>query len=640
MLQKMNRILVIGPIQDFHYVVDVLYDAGTVHLEDVSEQISSQEIPVSRWEEETSLEISNLLMRVNGILMTLPTPVTGKEQWEKRYQKQFWRNQTDIFSHAHEVIEGIEETTREISTRKGELEYTITALNRYEKTINQIRPLEEQLPVLEGYEVTVLLIQQDFSEILEIIRKELAKITQDRFEMISSEIDEETLASIIVFHRRYEDQVHSFIFSKNVNEVRLPQEYMGRPFDEVLDLIRAKREEIRFELASLNSQLAALSAKWWIEFSVLKAILEDKQKEILAFTQFGHTTHTFMIMGWIPVPQLVRTKDILREKFGERVVVANLELLPEEYEEAPASYINPWFMKPFEFFNSLVGAPKYTEVDPTPLISLFFPIFFGLMVGDIGYGLIILAIALIAKRRFRDLEWVQSLSSIMIISAIPTLFFGYLYGEFFGDFGEHMHWIEPMHLFGITWNRIDAIVPLLILAVAIGVIHVFVGLGLGIVNAVTKKSKKHVAEKVGMLIAITGLLVLVGVASEMLPATLFSPGIVAVVIALPFIIYGAGAIGPIEIMGTIGNILSYARLMAIGMASVILAIVANKLGGAMGVALIGVIVASLLHALNILLAMFSPSLHSIRLHVVECYSKFYEGGGKFYSPFKKEKLKD
>jgi len=88
-----------------------------------------------------------------------------------------------------------------------------------------------------------------------------------------------------------------------------------------------------------------------------------------------------------------------------------------------------------------------------------------------------------------------------------------------------------------------------------------------------------------------------------------------------------------EVMGTVGNILSYARLMAIGMASVILAIVANEMAGAFGIAIIGILMAVLLHGLNIVLAMFSPSIHSIRLHLVEFFSKFYEGGGVAYKPF-------
>jgi V/A-type H+-transporting ATPase subunit I len=88
-----------------------------------------------------------------------------------------------------------------------------------------------------------------------------------------------------------------------------------------------------------------------------------------------------------------------------------------------------------------------------------------------------------------------------------------------------------------------------------------------------------------------------------------------------------------EVMGTVGNILSYARLMAIGMASVILAIVANEMAGAFGIAIIGITMAVLLHGLNVVLAMFSPSIHSIRLHLVEFFSKFYEGGGIAYKPF-------
>ncbi len=283
----------------------------------------------------------------------------------------------------------------------------------------------------------------------------------------------------------------------------------------------------------------------------------------------------------------------------------------------------------------LVRPPMYREIDPSPVLAIFFPIFFGLMVGDIGYGLVIFAFALILKNKFASIGFVRNLADILMISSVPTIIFGFLFGEFFGDFGEIMGWIHPVHLLGVTWNRLEAIIPLLIFAIALGVIHIFLGLIIGIINEITRKNKKHLSEKVGMLLALSGLIAILSLALEITPAWTLYPTIVMVIVALVLIIYGAGAMGPMEIMSSVGNILSYARLMAIGLASAILAFVANKLGGEMEVLAVGIIVAVLLHTLNIILAMFSPSIHSVRLHLVEFFSKFYKGGGIVYKPFKK-----
>jgi V/A-type H+-transporting ATPase subunit I len=633
MLQKMKRIQVIGPKKEFNHVVDLLYHEATIHLEDVSQCISPEEIHLSKVEKGKTVEIAEILSKISVILATLPKiPNDASAQARIDHELQD-KNRDEIIQQAKEVIHELEYVTKDLATKKSDLKLSITTLERYAKVLNIIQPMEREIPVLENYEVTILLIQKQFEDVLILIREEMAKITGNRFEMSSTSVDEETLATLTIFHKRFSQQVHSFIFSVNVNEVRLPQEYMGKPFYEMFAGIETNKLQKIEEITVIDEKLARLSVAWYQELAVLKKTFEDISEELEEFNKFGYSEFTFVVMGWIPKKFLQRIKETVKNAYGDTVVIQELGVTAEEMEKAPTFYDNPRWVKPFESIMQLVRPPKYREIDPSPFLAIFFPIFFGIMVGDIGYGLVILAFALIIKNKLGTMEFVRNLADILTISALATIIFGFIYGEFFGDFGEMMAWLHPVHYLGITWNRLEAIIPMLIFAIGIGVIHVFLGLIIGIINEVTRKNKKHLSEKVGMLLALSGLIFL---ALEMIPSWMLYPVIIIVIIALVLIIYGAGAMGPMEIMSAVGNILSYSRLMAIGLASVILAFVANKLGEAMEILALGILIAVLLHALNIVLAMFSPSIHSVRLHLVEFFSKFYQGGGIAYKPFKKE----
>jgi V/A-type H+/Na+-transporting ATPase subunit I len=268
------------------------------------------------------------------------------------------------------------------------------------------------------------------------------------------------------------------------------------------------------------------------------------------------------------------------------------------------------------------------------VMALFLPLVFGAMVVDVGYGLVLLAIALFARRAFRvRTPLLARVSWVLVAGAAWSIVFGVLFGELFGDLGQRV--------FGdwAVWRyrpAAETLEPLLLLAVAMGAAHVVLGLGLGALEAIRFREGRELFDKLGVLLVLGGLFGLAGWAAGHLPSGALTPAVAAAVVGLVLVMSLHGALGlvtgPLELIGTLGKVLSYLRIAAVGLASAHLAAVANELG-TIGPIWMGVLVATFFHAMNVALAAFSPTIQALRLHYVEFFDTFFVGGGREFTPF-------
>jgi len=337
----------------------------------------------------------------------------------------------------------------------------------------------------------------------------------------------------------------------------------------------------------------------------------------------------FVIQGWALTDETAPLTERLNEVFGGRVAVEQRAILEQDLEKVPVALRNPPYLRPFELFTRLLPLPRYSSWDPTPFIGIFFPLFFGMMLGDAGYGLVLLAAALLLLWR-RPRGAGADAARILLISSSYAILFGILFAEFFGEAGGRL-----LQLTQILPERSRAVMPMLIFSLALGASHVLLGLLLGVITAVKRRER---GEAVGRIITIALIVCLASLAVSLLfpsPWLLTRPILLLTGLLLPFLVLSGGLLAPLEMIKTVGNIISYARIMAIGLSSVLLANAANHLAGLSGDLILGALAAVALHAVAIVLGLFAPAIHALRLHFVEFFSKFIEPGGRRFEPLHK-----
>lgn len=615
MILAMARVRILGPRLQLEPVLDRLQDLGLVHLAPPA-HAPLLDTPIRSVAEDRRLRY---LTRAIEDGVTALRLLGGDEG-----------GAAPVAEPLPRVARLCRRTRREaerLTSRIQGLEEEQALLSRYEAVFRAFEPLLRAQPRFasgRAYHVVVRAGQQDS---IARLREELTALLGPAFELRSHPLPADETALIILVPEHAAERVEQLLSAGRVSEVALPAGFAGRTLAEAMPAMQERARQLPAELARARREQADVRRATEPRLRAGLRLCRDAVAQLQARDLSRVTARAFVLEGWLPASGQPRLVASLGAEFGPEVVV---EVVGHDHwiaEEAPVVLRNPRLFRPFELLVSLLPLPRYGSIDPTPFVAVFFPMFFGLILGDLGYGAVLFVIGFLLRRRHREEGWQRSLAEILLACAAFTAIFGVVFGEFFGDLGRRWFGLHPL-----WFDREEAVVPFLILAVSLGAVHMLLGLVIGAVTAFHSHRRTAIGRGLAALMLVLVIVALLA-SVEVVPHALLTPATIAILVAFPLLVVVEGIVAPVEFLSTLGRVLSYSRIMALGTASVMLAVVANQMAGAFGSALVGVLFALLFHLVNFALGILSPTVHALRLHYVEFFGNFYSPGGVAYRPF-------
>lgn len=429
----------------------------------------------------------------------------------------------------------------------------------------------------------------------------------------------------------------------NADEVRIPSRSLSQIEQQELDL---EKDQI-----DLNGRLHDIAKKYIPALQQYEqALLQDAElKKALETTEKGAVERLSILEGWIPAG----AAEVL-DKFLDAQGVVYLKEKPVPGDKVPILLKNKGFASKFEVLGELYALPDYRELDLTPFFAPFYTIFFGFCIGDAGYGILITLVALFAKLKIsKEMKPIASLISYLGIS---TFVFGVISGGFFGIslYETNLPVYRELQAFYIA-NNTDMNNILFAMALGLGAIQILFGMGVKAVNETIQFGIKYALSTIGWIFlfigggTIVGLSKFAGIPMATMNPILYSilgiSGVMILFLNSPgkniFLNFGLGLWNTYNMVtGVLGDLLSYIRLFALGIATAILGFVFNSLamsvsGGFFG-AIFMVIVLVIGHSINLFMGGLGAFVHPMRLTFVEFYKNAgFNGGGKKYHPFRK-----
>lgn len=615
MILSMIRARILGPREELDAVLSAVQDVGLLQLSSTQPAGSLRPVESDPREAREVRRLRALLQDVDALTARFaPAPAPAKPQLPASiasWLRQFRRVRRDA-----ERLEARRRAFEEERTQTARLLEFIRAFRGLLPAGNGTRTHGYHL-VLRGQDATVV----------PRLREGLAKAIGDEFVLETAPLSTGELAAVLLVPPADAPRVERLLAQAGVHELPMPEGSGGRTLGQLAPTLTARLEALDADLAALERDRRALSQAVSPSLAGARAAAQDRLLSLAAKEKAAATPRSFVLEGWIPEAGYPRLVQAIGAHFGASVVVESVAREDWRGEAAPVVLHNPRLFRPFEVITTMVPLPSYGTIDPTPFVAVFFPMFFGLILGDIGYGLVLAALALWLRHGGAPGSTRRAVAEVLGAASAFAVAFGIGFGEFFGDLGRRWFGLQPL-----LFDREKSLLAFLGLAIAIGAVHIILGLTLGIINASHGHPRQAIGRGASLAMLLLIILVLLA-AFKVLPHGFLTPAVIGLLILFPILILAEGIIAPIEFLSTVSNILSYARIMALGTASVMMAVVANELAGSIGSVLVGVLFALLFHLVNFALGIFAPTIHGLRLHYVEFFGKFHSPGGQAYRPF-------
>jgi V/A-type H+-transporting ATPase subunit I len=663
----MKQIAFVGLRANRQQIVSILHDLGVVQLEPISKSVAG----MLRNERDSDLhrQISDQLLRIRALKSILPAqPVsecrrflsiddlveTSQSITIDEEVASLERQKEDLLTKLKETDENLR-LVQEFSffpLDLGVLQFRLahSFFGRVES--EKFQALKEALPV--GKEAVTVGKEAVAGGLQDIVLYAQQSKDITRFVLVvRPEFPSDTLATVTQTYGAKLEPVPRL---------------SGKPA-ELIEELKKKRDEISQTLQNIEWRLKELSQQQFATIACVEEQLAIESRKLEVAANLGVTQDVFALEGWVPVPNLEQLKRTL-----DRYAPDTTQIYELESEERPPTLLsNPKRFRLFESFIRFYALPSSGEIDPTMIFSFVFPIFFGMMIGDVGYSLVILLGSIWVIRRVEGgkrgktilpgklIKFVKmilspprmvKLAKAMIPGCIIGIGLGFVFNLYFGfhfnvylfgflneQFGLNLPHdgtlFDPLSSFGLR--------KLLLVSGYIGLILVSFGLVLGILNHYWQKERSGILGKTGWLlfawgISLLGLALLGGETvnpmKNLIAASYF--GMILGGIGLMFI--GEGVRAMMELPSIISHILSYTRIVGILIASVIFAhlidfLFLKAVQKSMTLMIVGVLILLIGHFFNNIIAIFEPGIQGARLIYVEFFSKFFHGRGRPFQPF-------